>query len=557
MSQWVIRVQNHPVWEVLKSINSSIDLALQRDQILPETLDSIDRLRVVINFAEQRLSAIDPVLLVPVTLDNLNSLLGQLLVNINAFIPAGDVNHLNTANTYADNILGVLNSIVSIINSDDLTALSAAASTYRSTLESNLKNYLVAQKKLTENLGLIETKILGVDASLTTEQQRIATLLTEQQSQLKQKYVENEAKIFAIETALTTEQQRLGALYSDQQSQFSANQDKRASDFAASQADFLAKYTLAATDQQTQFSTDQDSRRTAFSELQRGNQQKLEALMDEYDQKLKDHNTEFLDREKQMADVYGANVEALKVEYQSNANEILLELKRHKSEVESLVGVIGNLGVTSGYKKIADHARRMLYLWQGITVTALAGLVFLAFFIAFPKEKNINSTVTTALSQNVLSSAEAQEDLKPSPRKGSESLQGEQKSAPNPSFTSSSDTDFYHGLATRIFLSLTVGIFAAYAGRQASHFFSIEQKNRKRALELEALGPFIEPLDKGDRDKFRVQIGDRSFGVPDQESNKSKDDDPVNLLTLLKSKEIQEAFATFASNIKDALKGGK
>ena len=63
---------------------------------------------------------------------------------------------------------------------------------------------------------------------------------------------------------------------------------------------------------------------------------------------------------------------------------------------------------------------------------------------------------------------------------------------------------------------------AAYSGLQASHFFDGEQKNRKLALELEALGPFTEPLDKADQDKFRIQIGDRSFGFAAPETGKVK-----------------------------------
>ncbi len=103
---------------------------------------------------------------------------------------------------------------------------------------------------------------------------------------------------------------------------------------------------------------------------------------------------------------------------------------------------------------------------------------------------------------------------------------------------------FLEGLATRIFLSITFGIFAAYAARQAGRFFEMEQQNRRRALELEALGPFIEPLEKIDRDKFRVQIGERSFAVPNKDSHEYKENDPVTALSLLKPKEWIEGVVS-------------
>ena len=119
---------------------------------------------------------------------------------------------------------------------------------------------------------------------------------------------------------------------------------------------------------------------------------------------------------------------------------------------------------------------------------------------------------------------------------------------------SHSEAEFYQGFATRVFLSITFGIFAAYAAKQASRFFETESRNRKLALELEALGPFIEPLEKSDQDKFRVQIGDRSFGVNDHESYRVKDEDPVTLAGWLKSKDGIEALT---GPIKELLKGMK
>lgn len=518
MSQWIDRVRKHPVWVLLESVGPAIDLALDRDEIAADAVDSLERLRTVLTFCGKRLASTESVLVLPTTLDALNSNLTQLKVHVEAFTSNGDTSQLNAANAQADNLLSNIISICGTATPDDLTAISEAASSYRTTLEKHLKDSLVIQQQLAE------------------------------------KNAANETKIVAIETTITAEQQRLAVLLTDQQSQFSAAQDKRATDFASTQADYLAKYTTAATEQQTQFSTDQDSRRTAFSELQRDNQQKLTGLITEYDQKLKDHDIEFLNKEKQADDAHKANLEILQTEYQNAATGILSDIQRHKAEVESLVGVIGNLGVTSGYKKVADHARKMLYVWQFLTVGALVGLIVVAYIVAFP-QKNATEMVDAAVQlQGDHPGSTQQANVKSVSDKNADASRVETKASAQMFSGSTSDLDFYHGLATRIFLSLTFGIFAAYAGRQASHFFTIEQKNRKLALELEALGPFIEPLEKGDRDKFRVQIGDRSFGVPDHEASKPKEDDPVTVVGWLKSKEVQEAIT---NQVKEALKGLK
>lgn len=520
MSRWVDRVRQHPVWAALGAVDSSINVALGRDSVNPDMIDSLERLRTVVTYGNNRLAATDPVLVPPAAIDNLAQTLNQLKVYIDAFAANGDIEQINAANNQADIVLVNLNLILGPATVGDLTAISEAAAAYRQTLEKHLGDALTLQKALLESAATNETKIKTIETTLNAEQQRLATLVNELQSQ------------------------------------FSAAQDKRATDFAASQADYLAKYTDASTEQKTQFSTDQDSRRTAFSDLQRDSQEKVSTLISEFAQKLKEQNEDFQTKEKLAAEEHKTNLVALNTEYMKQASTILDQIEKHKQEVESLVGVIGNLGVTSGYKKIANYARWMVVVWQTLTVFALAGLISVAFQVAFPGVIGSFFSVGRVGQQQVLAfkadvalpgNVNATSDKK-------NETQSEFKATAEVASKPHSEADFYQGFATRVFLSITFGIFAAYAGRQASRFFEMEQKNRKSALELEALGPFIEPLDKPDRDKFRVQIGDRSFAVPDHDASKPKDDDPVTLAGLLKSKDGVEAIINQLKEILKTLK---
>lgn len=505
MSQWIDRVQQHAAWTAISAVEPSVDAALARDGVPPDIVDSLERLRTVAKFTEGRLSATDPVLITPAALNNLIQPLGQLKANIDAFISSGDTNQINAANSQADALLSNLTLVFGGVTPSELSVMAEAATSYRQTLERYLANAMAQQA------GLLE------------------------------KAKANESKIKAIEAALATEQQKLATLVNEQQSQFSAAQDKRASDFAASQADYLAKYTAAASEQKTQFSADQDSRRTVFSDFQRENQEKLSTLLSAYDQKLKDHALDFEAKEKLADEEHKKNLLLLQEGYEKNAQEMLEEIQRHKAAVESLVGVIGNLGVTSGYKKIANYARWMLLVWQSLTVFALAGLIAVATMVAFPSWFGVKTSSDHVSSQETveLKATIKAESTKPIGEKNVAVAAGT-KTTHGEVIQSSVNADFYQGFLSRLFLSITFGIFAAYASRQASRFFEMEQKNRKMALELEAIGPFIEPLEKADRDKFRVQIGDRSFGVPDSEPSKSKEEEPVTALAVLKSKEVGE-----------------
>jgi hypothetical protein len=66
--------------------------------------------------------------------------------------------------------------------------------------------------------------------------------------------------------------------------------------------------------------------------------------------------------------------------------------------------------------------------------------------------------------------------------------------------------------AGRVVLSLPVGVFAAYAAAQADRYMEIERRNRKLALALEALGPYLAPLPEDQQHQFRLELGSRTFG---------------------------------------------
>lgn len=516
MSQWVNRIMEHAVWPALAMIEPSVSAALSRDGNLPDTLDSLERLRSVAKFGRARLSSTDPVLIPPSAMDNLVQPLNQLRSYVDSFTSSGDANKINAANLQADQFLVNLNLILVTTTQEDFSVLTEAAASYRQTFNKYLSDAMKVQRELLEKASA------------------------------------NDSRIQTIESALTSEQQRLSSLLNEHQSQFSSAQDKRASDFAASQAVSLTNNAEAIAEQKSQFSADQDARRTAFSDFQRENQEKLSNLFSSFDQKLKDHVIAFETKEKQADEDNKNNIQRLQEEYEKEAHRVLEDIRRHKSEVESLVGVIGNLGVTSGYKKVANYARWMVGIWQLLTVLSLAGLIAVAFMVAFPSfhksqasEKQMSPRTSVAISAE---SGQAGTSKTATEKDKVNSVDA--KVTVVAPVDQNLDSNFYQGFLTRIFLSLTFGIFAAYSGRQASRFFDMEQRNRKLALELEALGPFIEPLDKADKDKFRIQIGDRSFGVADPEIGKVKENDPVTALVISKSKEIGEFITNFVKLVK-------
>ena len=267
------------------------------------------------------------------------------------------------------------------------------------------------------------------------------------------------SRLAEVTTDVTTEKQRLTILASEHQAQFSAAQELRSRDHT----------------------TDQQGRQEKFTELLAG-----------YSQKLSEQTIEAGKQREALLKEHEVDLSKLSEEYRDKAKNLLKEITDYKAQVEKLVGIIGDLGVTSGYQKTAKQARWTSMVWQGIAVSALVVIIFIAFKAFLPV------------------------------------VQGE--------FT-------WEGFAGRIFLSVTVGLLAAYAISQADKHQQVERRSRKIALELEAIGPYLADLPKDKQEDFKLKIGERSFGMTqdliDQHSVKS----PKSVMDLLKSKELREFIA--------------
>lgn len=275
------------------------------------------------------------------------------------------------------------------------------------------------------------------------------------------------ARLSELTNEMSAERQRLSSLTSDFQAQFSSAQDTRSSEYTAAQAarqDKFAEWSASATEALTR----QDVASTR-------------------------------DRERLAAE-HETALQQLRTDYEDQASQILAAMKKQESDVEKLVGVIGNLGVTSGYLNTAKEARTTVRVWQSIAVVAMAVLIAVAYFTFLPV------------------------------------VQG--------NFS-------WESFAGRVFFTLTIGVLAAYAASQADKYHSIERRSRAAALELEALGPFLAPLPLEKQQEFRLTIGDRTFGHAESADLATKS--PATTIDLLmKSKD----FRSFITDLVKAARSG-
>jgi hypothetical protein len=478
MSQWTDRVRQHGVWQQLGSLGSAIDQSLERDGVDALAMEGLERLRAVLTFAGKRLGGADPQLIDPGSLNTLSGALQQAVVELELFVADGDVTHIANANLNADSILAGLPAINYSFVADDWIALSDAARAYRNDMEQNLRAAHQAVSQFRADSEDVGKRLSQLSGDVETERVKLNSIGAEIQSQFATAQ-ETRKSEFAeqIQTALAKIQAE------------SASLQQRLSELGTEIGTERGRITTIAAEFQSQFSVAQESRNREFAEVQTTRQDKFGGLIADYNQRLADQNAEFSTQRSEAFQRYEKDVSELTEKYGESAKLILDQIEKHKTAVEKLVGVIGNLGVTSGYLKAANEARRLLWMWQALTVTALGFLVVIAWKAFLP------------------------------------SVQG---------------TFSWESFAGRVFVTLTVGVFAGYAGSQAERYTQVERRNRKLALELEAIGPYLAPLPVEKQEAFRLELGERSFGGDDASLAPKSGKGPTSVVDLMKSKELRD-----------------
>lgn len=455
MNEWDQRIREHRVWEAMRLLGPAINDALNVEGLESEALLGLERLRAILTFCGKRLAAAEPMITAVQPLEEIAIGLTEARDQLIPFISDKNIARINSANAYGDRALLAINQVPGAYSPEELGALVSIATEYRGVVERTLASTQTSLAETNKSFNSLQSKLAEIAADILVEQQKLAQIVSDQQGQFS---AAQEARGKEFTETLRTAQQDLTKLVTDYQGQFSSGQDTRSKEFA-----------LALATQQSGYN----------------------AVISDYGKKLADQDAEFTKQRIEFVQASKEDLVKLISEYEEKAKEVLERVQENQRDVEKVVGVIGNLGVTSGYLRTANQAKYGMWAWQTLTVLALITLSGLAY-------------KTLGLLEDS-----------------------------NGHFN-------WGGFAGRVLLLASLGVIAAYSGSQADKLFVDEKKNRRLALELEAIGPYLAPLPIDEQNKFRIQVGDRSFGQDHDADLRVHRKSPVSIVDLVKSKEGKE-----------------
>jgi hypothetical protein len=462
----------------MKSLGPIIDEAEQLDDVDSAAVEGLERLRSVLTFCGKRLGGTDPVTMSPAPLDAIAGSLESAKTEVEGFLKDRSAAHLVVANSVADAALVHLAQVPGVTTQQELIGLIQAVNSHREVLERQARSSSESHKKAESEIKELRTKLEAFSS-------------------------QSQAAIANLQTQLEVERQKISTQSSEQQKLFADAQETRSNTYNEALRKVQENLSQTLTEHQRQFSDAQENRNREFTAAQTESQKRFGEMVADYTKRLADQDAEFTkqrdafvaDSEKRLGELHKG--------YLIEAQRTLTQVKARREEVEKLVGVIGNLGVTSGYQKTANSARNSMWIWQGVAVLALVAVIWFAYHAFLP------------------------------------TMQGEFK---------------WGGFATRVFLTITVGVLAAYAVSQADRFFHMEKQNRKLALELAAIDPFIALLPQDEQFKFKLEIGRRTFAQEESSSVKKGDKSPATTLDVIASREGQELLQSLLDVLQKTLK---
>ena len=420
MSQFEDRYKNHPVHTTLANLLE----ILKREELKTDNtniMSLVDRIGQAADYCNICLENVLPALVTSQSLDQMNNHIQSIFNETNAYISNKNEGHLNNAGSHIDNLMNVLSGIP-------------------------IPRPKLAQNTFTGFVNRFKDKVEEAINILQTDRNKLETGLAE------------------VNTSLAERVKELNHLAEK------LEQNSKAAD------DYLASFNSQLSSQKESFEQRlnnliESNRETQESFLQ--NQEELnEALRTRSEEEYKTHRTH-------QSAAFTGQIESLK----AATSDAVEELERKRVEASNLVQIIGNIGITGNYQKVANSEKESADRWRNIALILMLGMVGV-----------IGLTI----------------------------------------FTSLDGFDWRLALF-RIGAALILAIPATYAARESSKHRQLENYNRQAELELASLDPFLEKLPTEVQDKIKEELTTKFFGLNSQKPNENENVSKETLIDMIKT----------------------
>lgn len=223
------------------------------------------------------------------------------------------------------------------------------------------------------------------------------------------------------------------------------------------------------------------SYKTAFETIKTNNNTSFEAEKKKFNDNIEADRKTFKGLIETDKEAYKKEYEKQKAELETQTAETIKSLQAKLEEAQKIVNIVGNVGVTGNYQKIAEQNKKTadFFRWVALGFMAVMSVLLIWSLIEISRNGEFN---------------------------------------------------LYKSLV-RILMAAVLTYPAVYASRESSKHRKLETQNRSLELELASIGPFIELLPEDKKQKIKEDLASKYFGNHSSVAD-AKDDEDVSVGTL-------------------------
>ncbi len=273
-----------------------------------------------------------------------------------------------------------------------------------------------------------------------------------------------------------------------------ASNGKLQQDLKAAQDDLVAKQTQITNlekllaDKQTEIANVLTSYNTEFETLKTTANSSVETEKKKFNDNIEADRKIYKDQFDADKEAYKKIFDEQKAAIEKQSSDVITDLKTKLGEANKIVNIVGNVGVTGNYQKIANQNKDSANFFRWV---ALGFMVVMSGLLIY-------SIIEL----------------------------------------SSSDFNLYKSLV-RILAAAVLTYPAVYAARESTRHRNLETQNRNLELELASIGPFIELLPEDKKQKIKEELVSKYFGKThtmfDEKKSDSEDVSVNGLEKILKT----------------------
>ena len=293
---------------------------------------------------------------------------------------------------------------------------------------------------------------MKLDGKMATKRDHLEKLIDEQSSRIDQ----FNSSLNQHNQTIENQKSRLDSAISQFQTQFSEAEDRR----------------------RESFENQMNTRNEEFQNFRQKIDSELNSFLDQKRQEVTQTITNFNEETKESVEDLKKTADALYKSHEKEAADTLKFLKQKREEAARLLGIIGNIGFTGNYNKIANQERRSANILRFLAIIFMIAGIFVIGTVVF----NISKTGFD-----------------------------------------------WKLVLSRIGVTITILIPAFYAARESDRHRQREIRNRKMELELASIGPYLELLPDEKKIELKSRLTEKLFGQPIEATEKA---DSINARSL-------------------------